>query len=277
MILPFLVALAIGAALTLAVRRAEAPSPWLPPAPRTPPTRLARKSSPMNDKLLAAALADLPDASAVVRPGDPDFEAAAGGRRPDYLGAPAWRYYSTFASVDPAGNKRWGGSTCSTFLGKWMGQAGWPGDLLDRAADDPVAPGAPGTSFQPGASLSREVAGAKRRGWYVPADSEGFDLRPGDAYHVDHEGRPNSDHVGVVKGVGDPRTDGTREVVTIDGGQGAAVQLPGADAAANAALSRGASARWQTRTLSADGRTLTLGSAPARVLGVIRATPEAVA
>ena len=64
---------------------------------------------------------------------------------------------------------------------------------------------------------------------------------------------------------------------TIDGGQGAAVQVPGADDAANAALSRGASARWQARVLSADGRTLSLGGVPARILGVVRATPEAVA
>lgn len=282
MILPWLVALAVAAALTLAARRAgEAPSPWLPASPATPPAKSRRKISPMNDRLLAAALADLPSPTSVVAPGSTAFDAAAGGRRPDYLGAPAWAYYATFASVDPAGNKRWGGSTCATFLAYWMARSnvgadgGWPAAMIDRAPDD--AYGAPGSGFQPGASLSKVVGGAKAAGIYVAADSTGFELRPGDAYHQDHPPAANSDHVGVVQSVGPPRGDGTREVQTIDGGQAAKVVVPGADAAANATLSRGASARWQVRVLSADGRTLSLGGVPARLLGVARGAPNVLA
>ena len=270
--------LAFGAAAALALAlRSDTTSPWLPASPShtKPRGKSSGRSSPMNDRLLAAALNLIPDAGTVIAPGSPAFDAVAGGRRPDYLGAPAWAYYSTFASVDPAGNKRWGGSTCSTFLAYWMGMTGWPADLIDRAPSD--AFGAPGGGFAPGASLSKIVGGGKRRGWYVAADSHGFQLQPGDIYHVDHVGHPNSDHVGLVRSVGDPRADGTRVAETIDGGQAAAVNVPGASAEANAALSRGASARWQSRTLSADGRTLSLGGVPARILGVVRAAPESVA
>ena len=274
MILPWLLALGAVAALALTLR-SDTASPWLP-APS--PTKPRGKSNPMNDRLLAAALADLPDASAVVSPGSPTtgdrFDAAAGGRRPDYLGAPAWAYYTTFASVAPDGSKRWGGSTCATFVAYWMAKAaGWPASMVDRSPAD--AFGAPGSGFQPGMSLAKVVGGAKAAGLYVTADSPGFEFRPGDVYHQDHPPAANSDHVGVVRSVGEPRADGTREVVTVDGGQGAAVQLPGADAAANAALSRGASARWQARVLSADGRTLSLGGVPARLLGVVRGAPAA--
>jgi hypothetical protein len=61
-----------------------------------------------------------------------------------------------------------------------------------------------------------------------------------------------------VRSVGEPRPDGTREVSTVDGGQGT-----------------GTDARWQTRILSADGRTLSLDGVPARLLGVVRATADA--
>ena len=126
MILPWLLVLLGAAALAVGLR-SDTASPWLPAPPTKPPQKGSPMSSP-NARLLAAALADLPDASAVVSPGSPAFDAAAGGRRPDYLGAPAWAYYTTFASVAPDGSKRWGGSTCSTVLAYWMaqGRAGPP-------------------------------------------------------------------------------------------------------------------------------------------------------
>jgi hypothetical protein len=205
----------------------------------------------MNDDLLAVVLQQIPDESTIIQPGSNEFDDVAGGRRGEAFGAPAWAYYSTFAGQNPDGSKRSGGTTCSTFVAYWMSRAGgWPADMIDRAPTDPVAPGG---GYTPGSSLSKIIFGAKRRGWYKNAGS--LDLQPGDVYHVVHPQHANSDHIGIVRAVGEAEQDGTREVCTVDGGQGT-----------------GADARWQSRILSADGTTLSLDGVPARLLGWVRAT-----
>jgi hypothetical protein len=206
----------------------------------------------MNDRLLAAVLELLPESSTVLHPGDAALDAVYGGKRPDAYGDRAWRYYQRKIGPDKSG-----GTTCGTTLAYWMGRAGWPSDMIDRAPDDEF--GAPGAKFTPGMSVSYFVAGAKRRGWYVEEAAVGV-LQPGDAYHVDRPPKPNSDHVGVVISVSAPAADGTRTVETGDGG-----------------AEDGATVKRNRRTLSADGSTLTLGGAPARLLGVVRPKPEVVA
>lgn len=214
----------------------------------------------MNERLLDEATRLVPG-DVVLRPGDAALDPVYGGRVADQYGAPAWAYYSTKIGPDTSG-----GTTCSTVLAYLMSRAGWPMDMIDRAPTDPVAPGG---GFTPGMSMSKIVYGAKhppkrsgRSVWYLDAPVEPL---LGDAYHVDHPPKANSDHVGVVVRVGDRAADGTREIVTIDGGAGS-----------------GADVQRQTRVLSADGRTLTLilpngVRVPARMLGVIRAKEEAIA
>ena len=235
-----------GAALAVAFglrssSGAAAPSvgPWLP---------AKKEGRTLNDALLSAVLELLPTASTVLRPGDAALDPVYGGRRADAFGAPAWGYYQRKIASGS------GGTTCGTVLAYWMGRAGWPLDMIDRAPTDPVAPGA---SFTPGLSVSKIIDGAKRRGWY---QAGGMSWQPGDAYHVDHPPRVNSDHVGAVVSVSAPRADGTRIIETGDGGQG-----------------DGADVKRNLRTLSADGSTLTLDGVPARVLGTLRATPQAIA
>ena len=203
----------------------------------------------MNDSLLAAALQQISDAETVIQPGSPEFNAVGGGPQFVCCGQPAWPYYQMVVSIAPP---RSGGTTCSTFLAYWMSVAGgWPADMIDRKPTDADAPGG---GFVPGLSLSKIIAGAKKRGWYHDAQAGDVGLQPGDIYHVDHPAHPNSDHVGIVREVRDPGPDGTREIGTIDGGQGS-----------------GADARWQTRILSADGKTIALDGIAARLLGVVRA------
>jgi hypothetical protein len=199
--------------------------------------------SPLDAALLAAGRDLVPAPSTILRPGDPALDVVYGGRLPDVFGAPAWGYYETKLA-----GGRSGGTTCGIVLAYLMARAGWPRGMINRLPSDP----APGVGFTPGWHVTRIVEGAKRRGWYLapPAGP-----RVGDAYHVDHPPKPNSDHVGLVESVSPARADGTRTVTTIDGGQGT-----------------GADVQRQTRTLSADGRALTLNGVPARVLGWIRAS-----
>ncbi len=213
-------------------------------------------SSPLSSRLLSATLELLPSSSTVLKPGDPIVDIIYGGRRPDVLGGPTFGYYSTYLREDKDGNKVSGGTTCAITLAYLMGKAGWPADMINRLSTDVV----PGGGFVPGAHITRMVTGARarKRGWYIDHPTE---LLPGDAYHIDHPEKPNSDHVGEVVGVGEKRADGTRLIETADGGQG----HPGYYIHRN------------TRTLSADGKTLTLNGVPARVLGVIRPKKETVA
>jgi hypothetical protein len=199
--------------------------------------------SPMNAALLGAGRDLVPDASTVLRPGDARLDPVYGGRVADVAGAPAWRYYDVKLADGSSG-----GTTCGVALAYLLGRAGWPADMVNRAPDDAWAPGG---GFVPGLHVSKIVGGARSRGFYLGPQAG---PQVGDAYHVDHPGRPNSDHVGLVKYVGAPLPNGTRAVVTIDGGQ-----------------ETGATVREEERVLSADGRTLTLGGVPARVLGWIRA------
>lgn len=195
-------------------------------------------SNTSNPKILAAALALLPSPSDHLEPPDAGLDPVYGGRRGEMFGAPSWRYYQT--RLDASG--RSGGSTCGIVVGYLAGLAGWPRELLNRAADDAWAPG---ERFTPGHPIIALVGGAKAAGLYIPAPVE---LRPGDVYHVDHPPKPNSDHVGIVMSV-----DG-QTVGTLDGGQGS-----------------GATIKRNVRQLSPDGRTIALDGLPAHLLGVIRA------
>jgi len=210
----------------------DAAPPSTDPAPGTPP---------LNAALLAAGHELLPAPSLILRPGAPELDPVYGGRLPGG-GDGKWRYYET-------GH----GTTCGVTLAYLMGRAGWPGDLVNRDPDD--AYGAPGGGFEIGAHISKIVGGALRRHWYLEP-GPGVVPRPGDAYHVDRPPKVNSDHVGLVESISSPRSDGTRLLVTVDGGQGAT----------------GADVKRSTRTLSADGRTLATNGAPARMLGWIRAS-----
>jgi hypothetical protein len=254
---PYFFGLALLVALVLITKStAEPPAPTLKPGEK-PAEKPKPTGKTLNEKLLEATLELLPNATTILKPGDAILDVVYGGRKPDLYGGPVWGYYQTFLGDNPNGSKRSGGTTCSTVLAYLMGKTGWPFDMIDRAPTDPV----PGGGFTPGGSLTKIVFGAKKpsRRWYL--DKPGANLRPGDAYHIDHEGKANSDHVGVILEVGDALPDGTRRVVTADGGQG----HPGYEV------------HWNTRILSADGSTLTLNGVPARLLGAIRATPELVA
>ena len=204
----------------------------------------------MNDQLLQAALATLPDSKTILRPSDAAIDPIYGGGRREAFGAPAWNYYQMLLDA----NGRKGGTTCGTVLAYWMSLAGWPADMVNRKTDDPVAPGG---GFKPGVQITEETEGAKKRGWYLTPDKVGTDWSAGDGYHVDHPPKANSDHVGVVISVS-ANGDGTFTIETGDGGQ-----------------EGGASIKRNLRTLSADGKTLTLDGVPARVLGVIRASDTA--
>ncbi len=202
---------------------------------------------PLNAALLAVATQLFPNNATVLQPGSPLFDVIHGGRRPDAFGAPSWGYYSIFVGRNADGSPRSGGTTCGVVLGYELARARWPADMINRLPTD----AAPGSGFDIGMHVTKFIAGARERGWYHGAP---FEPQPGDGYHADHPPKPNSDHVGVIVSVSAPRADGTREVVTVDGGQ-----PPGWYAHRN------------TRILSADGRTLTLSGVPARVVGYIRA------
>jgi hypothetical protein len=248
--MPYLIGLAFLVALVLVVKSTK---PGEKPAekPAEKP-----KGTTLNDRLLAATLELLPTATTVLKPGAQILDVVYGGRKPDLYGGPVWGYYQTYLGENPDGSKKSGGTTCSTVLAYLLGKSDWPADMIDRAPTDPV----PGGGFTPGRSLTNIVYGAKKaaRKWYL--EKPGANLRPGDAYHIDHEGKLNSDHVGVILEVGDALPDGTRRIVTADGGQG----HPGYEV------------HWNARILSADGSTLTLNGVPARLLGAIRA-PELLA
>ena len=240
--------LLVGFLVLLAVvAYATSTSEPTPPAPQTPQP-LPSSSTPasdLNTRLLAETLKLLPSADTVLRPGDAALDPIYGGRRPDAYGEPAWGYYQRVIGTNQDGTPKSGGTTCAITLGYLMSLAGWPADMVNRLPSDPVAPGG---GFTAGLPVSKIVSGAKKRGWYLPPTTP---LRPGDAYHVDHW-RPNSDHVGDVVAVNG------QTVETADGGQG-----------------RGADVHRNIRVLTSDGgnRTLTLNGVPARLLGVIRATP----
>jgi hypothetical protein len=138
-------------------------------------------------------------------------------------------------------------------LAFWMGKAGFPADMVNRKVDDADAPGG---GFMPGSQITKEVGGAQKHGFYMKPDAVGTDWQPGDAYHVDHPPKANSDHVGVVVAA-TPNADGSVTIETGDGGQGS-----------------GADIKRTLRTLSADGKTLTNNETriAARVLGIIRAS-----
>ena len=210
--------------------------------------------SPLDAALLREARALVPE-GVTLRPGDTALDPVYGGRIPDAFDSPAWRYYQ-----ERVGPGKSGGTTCGVTLAYLLGKAGWPADMVNRDPSDPYAPGG---GFSVGMHIARIVSGAERpdRRWYRAPGASGDALpRPGDAYHVDHPPKLNSDHVGVVESVSAPRADGTRAVTTIDGGQGT-----------------GADVKRNERVLSADGRTLTLGMTPARVRGWIRASAPAEA
>jgi len=242
----WLIGLAIAAAVLLFARKTSGPSPAIAGGAKR------KGASKLNDDLLTAATELVPDASTVLRPGDPRIDPVYGGRMGDRFGAPAWGYYQVL--LDANGKK--GGTTCVITLGYLMGRSGWPADMVNRPADDKF--GAPGSGMRPGSM--KVIDAAKVHGFYKLPELVGAAWLPGDAYHIDHPPRPNSDHVGTVASVSDPAADGTRQVETIDGGQGA-----------------GADIKRNVRTLSADGKTLALGGDVARVLGVIRADGGAVA
>jgi hypothetical protein len=204
----------------------------------------------LNRAALDAARAMLPP-GATLRPDDAAIDPVYGGRKGELHGAPVWTYYQTVLGESEDGTVRSGGTTCGIALAYVLGQAGWPRDMVNRRVDDPWSPGG---GFEAGAHLMRLVGGAKRRGWYLGPGASGA-WRPGDVYHVDHPPKINSDHVGLVERV-EALSGGGARVTTIDGGQ-----------------ERGAVIARRVRVLSADGRTLTLDSVPARVLGVIRASP----
>lgn len=206
---------------------------------------------PLNAALLSVARQLFPTPSTVLRPGDPVLDPIYGGRVADIAGGPSWGYYSVHLP-GPNGTTHSGGTTCGIVLAYELARAGWPKDMVNRSRLDPVAPG---SGFTPGMHISKIVGGAKQRGWY--RDPTSTPPQPGDAYHEDHPPRPNSDHVGGILSVSDPRADGTRQVITFDGGAGT-----------------GADAQLHTRTLSADGQSLSLDGVPARVLGWIRADPN---
>jgi hypothetical protein len=240
-------------ALMVVLLVAKSTSEEKPVAATKPPEKPEKKGKrTLNDALLDANLKFVPDATTVLSPGNPILDVAYGGRLPDMHGGPAWKYYQTY--LDDA--KKSGGTTCSTWLAYVMALAGWPAEMIDRSTTDP----APGGGFTPGWSMTKIVAGAQRKGWYRKKPAAG-DWQRSDVYHIDHAEKPNSDHVGQVLEVGDPQPDGTRRVVTLDGGQG----------------QPGYHVQWQTRILSADGSTLTLQGVPARVLGLIRADAPASA
>jgi len=201
----------------------------------------------LNEELLRAVLATLPDASTVLQPGNAALDPVYGGRVGDRFGAPAWNYYQVLLDA----NGRKGGTTCGTALAYWMGKSGFPADMVNRKVDDADAPGG---GFMPGSQITKEVSGAQKHGYYLKPDAVGTDWQPGDGYHVDHPPKPNSDHVGVVLAV-TPNADGTVAIETGDGGQGT-----------------GADIKRNLRVLSADGKTITLNGVAARVLGIIRAS-----
>jgi len=225
------------------------PAPGGAPPPPPAPAPAPKKGRTLNDALLASTLELLPTSSTVLRPGDAVLDGVYGQRKPDAFGAPVWGYYQTILGKNDDGTPRKGGTTCGIVLAYEMAKAGWPVEMINRLPTDPVAPG---SGFTPGLHISKIVGYAQKKGWYKR--TPGTDLQPGDAYHIDHPEKPNSDHVGVIVGVNG------NQIETADGGQ-----------------ETGATVKRNVRTLSADGKTLTLDGRSARVLGVIRATPEAVA
>ena len=267
----FLVGLALVAAFMLLARKIADEKPALeekkPPPPGdkpppatakpTPATPTKKRTGKLNDDLLAAALAVVPPGTVlhpVLGTPDPVLDPVYGGRKPDMNGAPAWAYYQMILGKNPDGSVRKGGTTCVITLTYFAALAGWPKEMINR---EPTDQWATGGGFTPGSMKFLDVA--KKRSWYKSGAAIG-DWQATDAYHIDHVGKPNSDHVGLVETVSDPAADGTRQIGTIDGGQGT-----------------GADIQRNTRTLSADGKTLTLNSVPARVLGVIRADAPASA
>jgi hypothetical protein len=181
----------------------------------------------------------------------PTWDAILGGRRGEVFGGPAWGYYQTWVGPSEA-QRVSGGTTCGIVLAYLLAKSGAPVDMVNRLPTDPVAPG---SGFVPGAHISKALAGAKKAGLYIDKPRR---LVPGWAYWIDHEGRPGSDHVGTVYAVGPVKPDGTREVLTADGGQTCPNDQPSTQCM-----------KFQTRTLSADGSTLTLAGSVARLLGAI--------
>lgn len=187
-------------------------------------------------RLRAVALVDLPDAATILTLGNPLWDLMLGGRKPDYLGGPAWGYYSTFAGLNPDGTKRKGGTTCGTVAAYWAARAGFPADMIDRLPTDP----APGSGFTPGASISKFYQGAQRRGWVRTGGIPGPHLAglagpplaipqavivPGDYYCIvkdgaTYNGQPSSgEHVEVCLDVSAPNAKGDRTVRSAAGGQ----------------------------------------------------------
>ena len=226
----------------------------------------------LNGRLRAAALHDLPDPSTVLTLGNPTWDVVLGGRKPYYLGGPTWGYYSTFAGENPDGTKRKGGTTCGTVAAYWLSKAGFPADMIDRAPTDP----APGGGFTPGASISKVLAGAQKRGWLltgklapaavagvgVAASTSTLVLQPGDYYCIVHDGATydgkasSGEHVEVVLDVSSPNAAGDRSVRAAAGGQ---------------KCGENECARWVTRTLTAGGQMVRDGEAR-RLAWIVRAT-----
>lgn len=206
-----------------------------------------------NERLRLATLEALPDRNSVLEPPMPLWDAILGGRKGEYLGAPSWGYFSVYSGTNPDGTKRKGGTTCEIFVAYCMAKAGWPLDFINRAKDDPVAPGA---GFNAGMHAVKIKAAAQQRGWIVtpPHGVAGPDtplMIAGDAYcttrpGATYDGKPVSgEHMGIVLDVSEPNAAGQRTVVTADGGQ---TNVKGEQCA-----------HWNTRTLFPDGRLVANG------------------
>ena len=153
----------------------------------------------LQSELLSAVLADLPDADSRLGEPDPRWDAILGGR----TGPDSWNQYGRAA-----------GTTCIITLNGWAILAGFPDNMV-VAVPTPMGGGT--------RMITAFNAGAGSRGWlHTPTRGELPDLRPGDAYEINHTTSDGSDgtHVGVVVSV-TPSDDGqSLTVETADGGQG---------------------------------------------------------
>lgn len=278
-----LLALAGVAVAIVALQRSDATTGEKPKqdkgkAPRMPP------AAPSVPALLRAALEALPSESSILEPPSSLWDAILGGRVADAFGRRAWRYYAEVVGKNPDGTDRKGGTTCGIFAAYCAAKAGWPATMINRASDDRWAPG---SGFRAGDHISKMLDAAKKMGWFIEAKrggraqpaapssapiagtdgwdddlgAEPFTLRPGDYYwqfreNATYDGKPvDGSHVGIVKSVGEVERDGSRVVVTIDGGD---------------TCSDHQCARWHTRKLTADGFMVYRG-ASSRLMGVVRA------
>lgn len=239
---------------------------WLPIATMLAATgvvlvaRLLDRHGYRRPALKQAALDTLPDKYSILTGDDPTWNEMLGGNKSTYLGGDSWRYYSVFAGENPDGTKRKGGTTCGVVAAYWASKAGWPADMINRAPDDPFAPGG---GFTNGAHISKIHEGARKRGWLISSPSAD-DVRAGDYLCMVRSGATydgkaaSGEHVDVVLDVGEPDSSGKRTITTADGGQ-----------------SCGGSqcAHWNERVLTGDGMLTGVGE-PARLAWIVRAPEE---